>query len=53
LQRIGAVLAAMSQLRRVYPSHCTGEKAFAALADKLGPDVVRPCRAGTVLDLAV
>ncbi|MGD8819993.1 MAG: MBL fold metallo-hydrolase [Anaerolineae bacterium] len=53
LQRIGALLAAMPQLRRVYPSHCTGEKAFAALVDKLGPDVVRPCRAGTVLDLAV
>lgn len=51
LSRIGAVLAAMPELRRVYPSHCTGKAAVEALTRTLGPDIVRPCLTGTVLDL--
>jgi 7,8-dihydropterin-6-yl-methyl-4-(beta-D-ribofuranosyl)aminobenzene 5'-phosphate synthase len=50
LQRIGEVLAAMPALERVYPNHCTGEAAFVALTQILGPSVVRPCPAGTVLE---
>jgi 7,8-dihydropterin-6-yl-methyl-4-(beta-D-ribofuranosyl)aminobenzene 5'-phosphate synthase len=48
LQRIGAVLAAMPSLQRVYPNHCSGEAAFVALTQILGPSVVRPFPAGTV-----
>lgn len=50
LQRIGEVLAAMPTLQRVYPNHCTGEAAFVALTQILGPSVVRPCPAGTLLE---
>jgi 7,8-dihydropterin-6-yl-methyl-4-(beta-D-ribofuranosyl)aminobenzene 5'-phosphate synthase len=50
LQRIGKVLAAMPALERVYPNHCTGEAAFVALTQILGPSVVRPCPAATVLE---
>ena len=49
LQHIGRVLAAMPALQRVYPNHCTGEAAFVALTQILGPSVVHPCPAGTVL----
>jgi 7,8-dihydropterin-6-yl-methyl-4-(beta-D-ribofuranosyl)aminobenzene 5'-phosphate synthase len=48
LQRIGKVLAAMPALRGVYPNHCSGESAFVALTQILGPSVVRPCPAGTL-----
>jgi 7,8-dihydropterin-6-yl-methyl-4-(beta-D-ribofuranosyl)aminobenzene 5'-phosphate synthase len=48
LQRIGAVLAAMPALQHVYPNHCSGENAFVALMQVLGPSVVRPCPAGTL-----
>jgi 7,8-dihydropterin-6-yl-methyl-4-(beta-D-ribofuranosyl)aminobenzene 5'-phosphate synthase len=51
LQRIGDVLAAMPALERVYPNHCSGEAAFVALTQILGPSVVRPCPAGTILEL--
>lgn len=51
LQHIGQVLAAMPALQRVYPNHCTGEAAFVALTQILGPSVVGPCPAGTVLAL--
>jgi 7,8-dihydropterin-6-yl-methyl-4-(beta-D-ribofuranosyl)aminobenzene 5'-phosphate synthase len=50
LRHIGEVLAAMPALERVYPNHCTGEAAFVALTQILGPSVVRPCSAGTVLE---
>jgi 7,8-dihydropterin-6-yl-methyl-4-(beta-D-ribofuranosyl)aminobenzene 5'-phosphate synthase len=50
LQRIGQMLAAMPALQRVYPNHCTGEAAFVALTQILGPSVVRPCPAGAVLE---
>jgi len=50
LRHIGEVLAAMPVLERVYPNHCTGETAFVALTQILGPTVVHPCPAGTVLE---
>ena len=50
LQHVGEVLAAMPTLRRVYPNHCTGEAAYVALTQILGPSVVGPCPAGTVLE---
>jgi 7,8-dihydropterin-6-yl-methyl-4-(beta-D-ribofuranosyl)aminobenzene 5'-phosphate synthase len=51
LQQIGEVLAGMPALQRVHPNHCTGEAAYVALTQILGPSVVRPFPAGTVLDL--
>jgi 7,8-dihydropterin-6-yl-methyl-4-(beta-D-ribofuranosyl)aminobenzene 5'-phosphate synthase len=51
LQQIGEVLSEMPALQRVYPNHCTGEAAFIALTQILGPSVVRPFPAGTVLEL--
>ncbi|HEC33875.1 MAG TPA: MBL fold metallo-hydrolase [Chloroflexi bacterium] len=53
LRRVGDVLVGMESVRRVYPNHCTGETAFIALTLALGPSVVRPCPAGTRLDLEV
>jgi 7,8-dihydropterin-6-yl-methyl-4-(beta-D-ribofuranosyl)aminobenzene 5'-phosphate synthase len=53
LRRVGQVLLEMETLRRVYLNHCSGEAAFHALLSALGPDVVRPCPAGTQLDLEV
>ena len=51
LRHTGKVLMAMPSLQRVYPSHCTGEEALAALTQVLGPSVVQPCPAGTVLEV--
>jgi len=51
LQHIGEVLARMPALEHVYPNHCTGEAAFVALTQILGPAVVRPFPAGSVLEL--
>lgn len=53
LRHVGEVLGDMAALRRVYPNHCTGEAAFVALTRVLGSSVVRPCPAGTELDLEV
>ncbi len=50
LRHTGKVLMAMPSLQRVHPSHCTGEEALAALNQVLGPSVVQPCPAGTVLE---
>jgi 7,8-dihydropterin-6-yl-methyl-4-(beta-D-ribofuranosyl)aminobenzene 5'-phosphate synthase len=50
LQHIGQVLTAMPALQRVYPNHCSGEAAFVALTQILGPSVVRPCPVGTFLE---
>ena len=50
LQQAGQVLAAMPELEGVYPNHCSGEAAFVALTQTLGPSVARPCPAGTVLE---
>ncbi|MDY6876757.1 MAG: MBL fold metallo-hydrolase [Chloroflexota bacterium] len=52
-QRVGKVLAEMEAVQRVYPNHCTGEAAFVSLLLTLGPSIVRPCPAGTKLDLGV
>lgn len=51
LQHIGEVLDAMPALQGVYPNHCSGEAAFVTLTEMLGSSVVRPCPAGTVLEL--
>jgi 7,8-dihydropterin-6-yl-methyl-4-(beta-D-ribofuranosyl)aminobenzene 5'-phosphate synthase len=50
LRYIGEVLSAMAAPQRVYPNHCAGEAAFVALTQILGPSVVHPCPAGTVLE---
>lgn len=51
LRRVSARLAAMPALQRVCPGHCTGEAAFLALAQTLGPTVVRSSPAGTVIEI--
>jgi 7,8-dihydropterin-6-yl-methyl-4-(beta-D-ribofuranosyl)aminobenzene 5'-phosphate synthase len=50
LQRVSDVLVGMESIQRVYPNHCTGEAAFVTLTLTLGPPVVRPCPAGTVVE---
>jgi 7,8-dihydropterin-6-yl-methyl-4-(beta-D-ribofuranosyl)aminobenzene 5'-phosphate synthase len=50
LRHVGELLSAMPTLHRVYPNHCTGEAAFVALTQILGPSVVQPCPVGTVLE---
>jgi len=50
LQRVSDVLVETESVQRVYPNHCTGEAAFVTLTLTLGPSVVRPCPAGTVLE---
>jgi 7,8-dihydropterin-6-yl-methyl-4-(beta-D-ribofuranosyl)aminobenzene 5'-phosphate synthase len=50
LQRVGEMLVATESVHRVFPNHCTGESAFVALTLTLGPPVVRPCPAGTVVE---
>jgi 7,8-dihydropterin-6-yl-methyl-4-(beta-D-ribofuranosyl)aminobenzene 5'-phosphate synthase len=50
LQRVGEVLVETESVQRVYPNHCTGESALMALTLALGPSVVRPCPAGTVVE---
>jgi len=51
LDHVCEALGTRTELGRVYPNHCTGEAAYVALTNALGPDVVRPCPAGTVLDV--
>jgi 7,8-dihydropterin-6-yl-methyl-4-(beta-D-ribofuranosyl)aminobenzene 5'-phosphate synthase len=51
LKHICAALAKRPGLRAVYPNHCTGKDAIAALTWTLGPSVVRPFLAGTMLGL--
>jgi 7,8-dihydropterin-6-yl-methyl-4-(beta-D-ribofuranosyl)aminobenzene 5'-phosphate synthase len=53
LKRVGEVLMETESVQRVYPNHCTGETAFVALTLSLGPSIVRPCPAGTALELQV
>jgi 7,8-dihydropterin-6-yl-methyl-4-(beta-D-ribofuranosyl)aminobenzene 5'-phosphate synthase len=50
LQRVGNALVETESVQRVYPNHCTGEAAFVALTLTLGPAVVCPCPARTVLE---
>jgi 7,8-dihydropterin-6-yl-methyl-4-(beta-D-ribofuranosyl)aminobenzene 5'-phosphate synthase len=51
LRHIADVLSAMPALQRIYPNHCTGEAAYVALTQTLGPSVVRPCPAGSQFEL--
>lgn len=51
LSRVCSVLGERPALRRIYPNHCTGEAAFVALTNRFGPSVVRPCPAGTTLEI--
>ncbi|MBN1979103.1 MAG: MBL fold metallo-hydrolase [Anaerolineae bacterium] len=51
LQHVGQTLLEMASLQRVYPNHCSGTAAFHSLLLALGPEIVRPCPAGTRLDL--
>jgi 7,8-dihydropterin-6-yl-methyl-4-(beta-D-ribofuranosyl)aminobenzene 5'-phosphate synthase len=53
LDHICGVLGEEPALQRIYPNHCTGEAAFVALTNAFGASVVRPCPAGTTLDLSV
>ncbi len=50
LERVRQRLQGLS-LRRVSPSHCTGETAFHFLWQALGPEIVRPFPAGAQVDL--
>jgi 7,8-dihydropterin-6-yl-methyl-4-(beta-D-ribofuranosyl)aminobenzene 5'-phosphate synthase len=52
LERATATLAAIPGLQHVYPGHCTGEAAFLALAQALGPAVVHTGSAGTVIEFS-
>ena len=51
LRRACARLTAMPALQRVCPGHCTGETAFLALAQSLGPVVVQTSPVGTVIEI--
>jgi uncharacterized membrane-anchored protein len=51
LQRVGETLLELESIQRLYLNHCSGEGAFHALRLALRADVVRPCPAGTRLDL--
>ena len=51
LQHVVDVLSSMPGLKRVYPNHCTGEVAFVTLTQRLSAQVIRPCPAGTVLEI--
>ncbi len=51
LDHIVSVIAGLSGLQRIMPSHCSGERPYVALAKALG-DRVQPCPAGTVLQFA-
>lgn len=50
LRRVGQTLLEMEPVQRVYLNHCSGKVAFQSLSLALGPDIVRPCPAGTCLD---
>lgn len=49
LQQVREVLLEMESVQRVYLNHCSGKVALQSLLLALGPDVVRPCPAGTDL----
>jgi metal-dependent hydrolase (beta-lactamase superfamily II) len=51
LQRVSEALLEIRSVQRLYLNHCSGEEAFHAMWLALGADVVRPCPAGTRLDL--
>jgi 7,8-dihydropterin-6-yl-methyl-4-(beta-D-ribofuranosyl)aminobenzene 5'-phosphate synthase len=49
LRQVSEVLLEMESVPWVYLNHCSGEVAFHPLRLTLGPDIVRPCPAGTLL----
>jgi 7,8-dihydropterin-6-yl-methyl-4-(beta-D-ribofuranosyl)aminobenzene 5'-phosphate synthase len=51
LQRVAERVLEARSVQRFYPNHCSGEEAFHRLWLALGADIVRPCPAGTRLDL--
>jgi 7,8-dihydropterin-6-yl-methyl-4-(beta-D-ribofuranosyl)aminobenzene 5'-phosphate synthase len=51
LRRVGELLAAQESVQRIYVNHCSGEVGYVSLLLSLGPHTVRPCPAGTELDL--
>ena len=51
LQHVVDVLSSVPGLKLVYPNHCTGEVAFVTLTQRLSAQVIRPCPAGTVLEI--
>jgi len=51
LGQVVDVLQGMDRLRHVYLSHCSGENAVHALLNALGSEVVRPCPAGTQIEV--
>jgi 7,8-dihydropterin-6-yl-methyl-4-(beta-D-ribofuranosyl)aminobenzene 5'-phosphate synthase len=53
LEHICSVLGEEPALQRIQPNHCSGEAAFVALTNAFGASVVRPCPAGTTLELRV
>jgi 7,8-dihydropterin-6-yl-methyl-4-(beta-D-ribofuranosyl)aminobenzene 5'-phosphate synthase len=53
LQHVSEILASKTGLMGVYPSHCSGEAAFVELRNQLGDAIVKPCPAGTVIELDI
>lgn len=51
LHRACTRLAAMPALQRVYLGHCSGERAFLALAQSLGPVMVQTSPVGTAIEI--
>lgn len=51
LQRAVTHLAAMPELQRIYPGHCTGVSAVLAMTRALGSKVVHTSPAGTVIEI--
>lgn len=51
LQRVSARLGEMKPIPCIYLNHCSGHEAMYALRCTLGAEIVRPCPAGTALDL--
>jgi 7,8-dihydropterin-6-yl-methyl-4-(beta-D-ribofuranosyl)aminobenzene 5'-phosphate synthase len=50
LQQVQEVLLETESVQRVYLNHCSGQVAFHSLLLALGPEIVRPCPAGTLLE---
>ena len=51
LQRVCSMIEEMASVQRLYLNHCSGTGALYSLYLTLGPDTVRACPAGTLLDL--
>jgi 7,8-dihydropterin-6-yl-methyl-4-(beta-D-ribofuranosyl)aminobenzene 5'-phosphate synthase len=51
LRHVGEVLVARESMQRIYLNHCSGQVGYVSLLLSLGPHTVRPCPAGTELDL--